>query len=198
MTPAEQLAVGLGQCVQPEALGLSLPVRPARGHSSDDLARLACGMTLSPDAWSQLAPFLAFDARQYRRVRLFRDHDWEALLLCWLPGQQTSVHDHGGSVGISLVLSGVLRETRWTCAGAGQPLASCGTGECRPPLAMVEQVDTIHRVQNDSAEPAVSLHLYSPPLRVLGAHDLALGTRWEVPVADSPDVQVGGDPGLVT
>lgn len=160
------------------------------------LAEFARSFRLAPAAWEALAPHLGFDPRQYRRVRLYRNGEWEALLLCWLPGQATAVHDHGGSVGVSVVLSGTLVEVRYEKRGEG-PLAIAGRAECPPESAAVEQVATIHEIRNESRQPAVSLHMYSPPLTRLGAHDPALGTRWEVPVADSPDVQVGGNPKLV-
>lgn len=188
----------IGSDLAPSSLGLALPSRPAGGHRDEDLVTLARLIRFGPEAWAALAPYLAFDQRQYRRVRLFRDEHWEGLLLCWLPGHATSVHDHGGSIGMSFVLSGTLTEERWRVAERGQPLAPLGAGEQSRGDHAVELLDTIHRVSNASQEPAVSLHVYSPPLRVLGAHDPALGKRWEVPVADSPDVQVGGDPELPT
>ena len=177
-------------------VGVALPPRPHGGHAAVDLVNLARRLHLGPSGWELLAPHVAFDARQYRRVRLFRNDHWEALLLCWLPGQATSVHDHGGGVGITLMLAGSLREERWALAGAGQPLRPVGTESLEAGLATVELAPTIHMMVNDTRAPAISLHVYSPPLSVLGAYDPALGTRWEVPVADSPDVQVGGDPSL--
>ena len=180
----------------PADVGLSLPPMPPSGHRNADLAELAQRLKICDGAWAALAPYLAFDARQYRRVRVFRNEHWEGLLLCWLPGQATAVHDHGASVGISFVLSGELTEERWTPVAEGKPLALAGQCQVTRGDAAVELLDTIHRVSNRSGEPAVSLHVYSPPLTTLGAHDLALGTRWDVPVADSDDVQVGGNPGL--
>ena len=184
--------------VAPSSIGLALPPLPKGGHDPAQLVALARRLAIGCEAWSQLAPYIAFDARSYRRVRLFRDADWEGLLLCWLPGQATAVHDHGGSTGLSFVLSGTLTEERWRREGEGRPLATLGSGTQGRGDAAVELLDTIHRVSNKSDEPAVSLHVYSPPLRVLGAHDVDAGTRWEVPVADSPEVQVGGDPNLLT
>ena len=184
--------------VTPEAIGAA-PPRWIGGRCPGDeqLAAFARAFRMRPGAWELLAPHLGFDARQYRRVRLHRDAEWEALLLCWLPGQSTSVHDHGGSVGVSVVLTGSLAEIRYARRGEGLPLAIAGRGECPAGTAAVECVETIHEMRNESGCPAVSLHMYSPPLTVLGAHDPALGTRWEVPVADSPDVQVGGNPDLI-
>ena len=192
LTPTSIIAADIA----PENVGLALPPLPAGGHSEADLVALAKRVRFDARAWEALAPYLAFDARQYRRVRLFRDENWEGLLLCWLPGQSTAIHDHGGSVGISFVLSGSLTEERWMPDGDGRPLARAGDCQVTRGAAAVEMLDTIHRVANRSDEPAVSLHVYSPPLTTLGAHDPDTGARWEVPVADSGGVQVGGDPGL--
>jgi hypothetical protein len=184
--------------VEPEALGCAPPCWiDGRRPADEQLAAFARTFTMRPGAWEILAPHLGFDARQYRRVRLYRGPEWEALLLCWLPGQATSVHDHGGSVGVSVVLTGTIAEVRYVRRADSVPLAVAGRGECGPGAAAVELPDTIHEMRNESPHPAVSLHMYSPPLTVLGAHDPALGTRWEVPVADSPDVQVGGNPKLI-
>ncbi len=180
----------------PSALGLNLPRANTGLPSESDLVAFARDFRMTAGAWAALAPHIGFDVRQYRRVRLFRGDEWEALLLCWLPGQGTNVHDHGGSVGVSAVLAGSLREIRYSRQGEGQPLAIAGQGDCPASAAAVELADTIHEMRNDGSVPAISLHVYSPPLVRLGAHDPALGTRWEVAVADSPDVQVGGDPRL--
>jgi cysteine dioxygenase len=179
-----------------ELLGSALPPRPTGGHEPAALVDLARRLKLAPEGWLALAPHVAFDARQYRRVRLFRNDQWEALLLCWLPGQGTTLHDHGGSVGVSLVLSGALREKRHVSQGEGQPLALRADDVASAGSVAVELVETIHEMTAVGPGPAISLHLYSPPLTVLGAHDAATGARWEIPVADSPDVQVGGDPKL--
>ena len=183
--------------ISPVEIGLALPPLPPGGHRDEDLADLARRIKVGEDAWPALAPYMAFDARQYRRVRVFRNEHWEGLLLCWLPGQATAVHDHGGSVGISFVLSGALTEERWSPVAAGKPLSLAGECQVTRGDAALELLDTIHRVSNRSTEPAISLHVYSPPLTTLGAHDPALGTRWEVTVADSDDVQVGGNPELL-
>jgi len=183
--------------IAPGKIGVVPPAwRDGRPPSEEQLAAFARSFRMTPAAWGVLAPHVGFDARQYRRVRLYRGPEWEALLLCWLPGQGTSVHDHAGSVGVSVVLCGSLAEIRYERRGPG-PLAIAGTGECPPDTASIEIAATIHEMRNDGRHPAVSLHMYSPPLTMLGAHDPALGTRWEIPVADSPDVQVGGNPNLI-
>lgn len=188
--------LALPEATAESLLGVRLPDCPAGGHSAAVLEDLARSLALRPGAWQLLAPHVAFDARQYRRVRLWRDLHWEGLLLNWLPGQCTAVHDHGGSTGMSLTLAGTLVETRFRRAGEGRPLDRTGEADASVGRFTIEYLDTIHEVANRSAEPAISLHVYSPPLSVLGAWDPADGRRWAVPVSDRPAVVVGGDPAL--
>jgi predicted metal-dependent enzyme (double-stranded beta helix superfamily) len=148
------------------------------------------------DGWRLLAPHLAFDSRQYRRVRLWRDEHWEALVLCWLPGQHTQIHDHGGSTGVAYTLSGTLHESRYRWPGPGASLESHSCGDQAAGAHGLELADTIHEVSNETPFPAASLHLYSPPLTALGAYHLTGGQRREVDVTDRPEVVVGGDPTL--
>ena len=108
-------------------LGFALPPRPPEGHTPAELHAIAQRLQLGRRAWQVLAPYLIFDPRSYRRVRLWRDDDWEALVLCWLPGQHTAIHDHGASTGLAYVLMGTLHEARYEWPGPGSRLRPrCG------------------------------------------------------------------------
>jgi hypothetical protein len=89
----------------------------------------------------------------------------QAWLLTWLPGQQTGWHDHGGSAGAFLVVSGLLRED--TVAGS----RNLATGTGRRFGAR-----HVHRVVNDGALPAISLHVYSPALTSMTRYEPVGGT----------------------
>ena len=197
MSTIESLVKGAG--VDAKALlGTDLPACPPDGQSPDTLLHVGRDIKrcLEREAWQLIAPHLVFDPRHYRRVRLWRNQDWEGLLLCWLPGQHTTVHDHGSSTGVTLVLMGDLHEARFAWEGEGNPLKSIGCGDLPRGGVTYELPDTIHEISNESCQPAVSLHLYSAPLTHLGAYDIFAGTRKIVDVADRPDVQVGGNPDL--
>jgi hypothetical protein len=179
-----------------ELLGFDLPALPPEGHAPAVLAELGRRLRLGRDAWRLLAPHLAFDARHYRRVRLWRGADWEALVLCWLPGQHTQIHDHGGSTGLATTLSGTLHEARYRWPGPGENLQFVSCADQPAGAHGLELVDTIHEVSNESPFPAASLHLYSPPLTELGAYELVGGQRKAIDVTFRPDIVVGGDPDL--
>ncbi|MEO7920894.1 MAG: cysteine dioxygenase family protein [Thermoanaerobaculia bacterium] len=175
-------------------LGFTLPARGEEGLAPSDTGLLLKRLLGLQTRWDLVGPYVAFDGDGYVRKRLYRDADWEMLLLCWLPGQKTVVHDHGGSWGASLILSGEIHEWTYRWHGEGQPLESELDRSVAAPKLTVETLDTVHRVENSSFQPAISLHLYSPPLRVLNSYSIETGVRHAVPVDLDPAVAVGGDP----
>lgn len=82
----------------------------------------------------------------------------EVWLLSWLPGQGTEPHDHGGAAGSFTVLDGdVLEEHRYPGAAVGRRTWHAGQG-------IGFGGDRAHQVRNVGADPAVTVHAYSPPL----------------------------------
>ncbi len=85
--------------------------------------------------------------------------DVEVWLLSWLPGQESALHDHGGSAGAFTVLYGALDETVVDPQGSRSVDHLWTRGRIRSFGA-----HHIHRVGNDGNVPAVSLHAYRPAL----------------------------------
>lgn len=103
-----------------------------------------------------------FDLTERHYERLHRTASVEVWLICWDIGQDTLLHDHGGSVGAFAVARGSLLEDHGSVGGAGLRTrrhaegASVGFG-----------VDYLHNLVNVGTEPTVSIHAYSPPLRAM-------------------------------
>ena len=109
-------------------------------------------------------PKICFDPWSRHDVRLARRAAFEAWLLTWLPGQGTEWHDHGGSAGAFLPVRGTLTERQAMVQRDGPPrirteARTISTGMLRP-----FGTKHVHRVTNEGAEPAVSLHVYAPAL----------------------------------
>jgi predicted metal-dependent enzyme (double-stranded beta helix superfamily) len=127
------------------------------------------------DDWP-LAPRFDPTQRWYHRLSVEADH--EVWLLTFLPGQGTDLHDHGGSAGAFVVVSGQLTErtvanTRGPVAGSDRPrlvdaTLGAGTGRWFGP-------HHIHQLVNNSNRPAVSVHVYGPALKTMTRYELVAG-----------------------
>ena len=110
-------------------------------------------------------------------VLLWRSGDSEAWLNTWWQPRDSGYHDHDGSGGGVHVIEGevvgeylqVERPRRVTRFGAGDSFSFAG--------------DRIHRV--DHLAGAVTVHVYSPPLRSIGHYELVDGELRREPC--SPD-----------
>lgn len=146
-----------------------------------DHLRLARDWAADPDRWPVPPRFNAAQ-RWYHRMSVGDDH--EVWLLTWLPGQETDLHDHGGSAGAFTVVSGELTELTPSADRTRLRAWPLGPGDSRRFGARY-----IHQVSNRGTEPAVSVHAYGPALTnmrryeitaaglTLAAVDLA-GAQW--------------------
>jgi predicted metal-dependent enzyme (double-stranded beta helix superfamily) len=111
-----------------------------------------------PASWP-VPPRFDPDARWYARLATTAGH--EVWLLTWLPGQHTDLHDHGGSAGAFVVVSGTLTEETLVHRTHGRPRHRVlPAGQHR-----VFGARHVHRVANLGPDPAISLHAYAPALR---------------------------------
>jgi hypothetical protein len=98
-----------------------------------------------------------------RYVRLFRTEAVEAWVIAWASSAYLGLHDHGDSRGAYQVVSGQLREISADLIERG-PLT---TRRLRPGARRSVQPGHVHDLWNPTSEPALSVHVYSPPLRAM-------------------------------
>ena len=139
---------------------------PTHRHDLDAgaLAALVERLAARPEAWRHLVDHRA-DARTYEQ--LHRDDHVAVWLICWMNDHDTGFHDHDLSAGALSVVRGAVREERLVLGG---PPASrvVHAGE-----SLTFAASDIHRVSHAGAEPAVTVHAYSPPLWRMGAYEVA-------------------------
>lgn len=153
---------------------------------ASELREIAIAFRRAEIVWERFGPRLLFAPGGYSRVRVWSDGDRELLLLGWLPGQRTEVHDHGGSWGLARVLFGELVEAQWDRPVGGGPLRIRRESRIRTGRVATESIDAIHRLENRSGAPAASLHFYSKPIERMGVWDPATGRRRLVRVNAEP------------
>ncbi|GAA1407570.1 cysteine dioxygenase [Catellatospora coxensis] len=139
-------------------------------------------LAADPGAWP-VAPRFDPERRWYHR--LLGEPGVEAWLLTWLPGQQTDLHDHGGSAGAFVVVSGTLTERTVT----GPDGATRLTGRVLPAGAARQFGEHhLHQIVNEGGEPAVSVHVYGPELTTMTRYRLQ-GGRLRVAAVDRAGAQ---------
>jgi hypothetical protein len=114
-----------------------------------------------PELWIDL---VTHDATQRHYEELWSDDHLTAWLICWLDDHDTGFHDHDHSAGAVAVVSGRVREERLVLDGTPRDrLFSAGEAFGFSPA-------DIHRIRHAGSGPAVTLHVYSPPLLRMGAY----------------------------
>jgi quercetin dioxygenase-like cupin family protein len=114
-----------------------------------------------PELWIDL---VKHDATQRLYEELLSDEHVTAWLICWLEDHDTGFHDHDVSSGAVAVVSGAVREERLTIDGAPRE-SVFAAGQ-----SFHFSATDIHRVRHAGSDPAVTLHVYSPPLLRMGAY----------------------------
>jgi mannose-6-phosphate isomerase-like protein (cupin superfamily) len=137
------------------------------------LAERARALAARPEEWVHR---VRLDPQGRWYERLHQDADHEIWLISWLPGQSTGFHDHGGSAGAFAVALGALEEHRVN----GRREVGAGQARSFGP-------DYVHDVRNASDAPAVSVHVYSPPLSTMRRYDLDAGGELVRLAAESAD-----------
>ncbi len=141
----------------------------AAGIRADHLTT-ARRLAACPDDWD-VAP--RFDPAQRWYHRLLDEPGLEAWLLTWLPGQQTDLHDHGGSAGAFVVVSGTLTERTVHVPSGGDATLV----ERALPSGAGRQFGEhhVHQIVNAGLVPAVSVHVYGPELSTMTRFRLERG-----------------------
>lgn len=106
---------------------------------------------------------VSFGDSSYRRNLVRRTPDYEALVLCWKPGQRSPIHDHAQSTCGVRVIEGVATETRFEHDAEGR-LRAAGTEEFFEGSAAGSQDADIHEIANEGESNLITLHVYSPSI----------------------------------
>jgi cysteine dioxygenase len=117
---------------------------------------------------ADVEPACVFSDSTYRRNPLQTGPSYDLLLICWRPGQQSAIHDHAGSACAFRVVAGVGTEIRYLLVPGARGVRPDQTRRLNTGDVCCAVDKDIHRVANlsDHGEDLITLHLYSPPLRM--------------------------------
>ncbi|XP_014489512.1 PREDICTED: cysteine dioxygenase type 1 [Dinoponera quadriceps] len=140
----------------------------------------------NPVDWKK---FGKFDRYRYTRNLVDEGNGrFNLMVLCWGEGHGSAIHDHANAHCVMKILQGQLCETRYAWPDTSKTEHGTHSSE---ELRELERntLDTneicyindsmgLHRVENPSAtNPAVSLHLYSPPFSTCSVFNKQTGQK---------------------
>ncbi|KAK1122387.1 hypothetical protein K0M31_009609 [Melipona bicolor] len=150
----------------------------------DDVQDLMASYKSNPLEWKKYAKF-----DRYRYTRNLVDEGngrFNLMVLCWGEGHGSAIHDHANAHCVMKILQGELCETRYAWPKKHndetkepeelQELErnTIGLNE----ICYINDSLGLHRVENPStANPAISLHLYSPPFSSCSVFNKQTGQR---------------------
>ena len=105
-------------------------------------------------------PYMYWDKESYTRNCIVRTEQYELILLCWEPGQETPIHCHGGEECWVKILKGTIKEKRYRDDEDSEELIKQGTVvQEAPGLSYMNDEMGFHSLHNQSEGRALSLHL---------------------------------------
>lgn len=141
-----------------------LDVQDPASLRGDSVDRYLGTHKLNPDDFLN---FVFFREDRYARNLIQRTKHWELLVLTWLPGQCTPIHDHDGNRCWVTVHTGALTIKSYDCLTDEKKLSrALGPAETVSKGGKIYADDGrgVHSIANASKKPAVSLHLYAGPI----------------------------------
>ena len=135
-----------------------------RDLDCEALRRLVAAIADRPELW---APLVTLDPTRRRFEQLRRDGHVDVWVISWMSGHDTGFHDHDVSRGAVAVVAGEILEERLVLGGVPRELRH------RAGDVFDFEASHVHRMCQDSAAPAVTVHAYSPPLWRMGAYAFA-------------------------
>ena len=126
-----------------------------------ELRALVARIAAEPESWRAL---VRHGTPERHFEQLWRDETVDVWVITWTNGNDTGFHDHDVSGGAVAVVEGEVIEERLVMGGP--PL------QLRHSAGEVFDFDAshVHRMLQDSDTPAVSIHVYSPPLWRMGSY----------------------------
>lgn len=140
---------------------------------------------------------ISFCSQGYRRTLVCRTSRFDLLILCWQPGQSTTIHDHTHSLNVTRVYRGELTSRLFEtvkptyarcCPEISASIHSQPTVQLQheerlqsDALATVDRYQ-IHQLANTSTENLVTLHVYARPLKSIQIYCPESGQVEQMPV----------------
>lgn len=129
------------------------------------LGKLLRGSQLEP---SDVTNYCHFHDLHYARNKVAGNDWFDLYIMCWKPGQASTIHDHAGSSCALRIIQGTASEQGYDRLGPeSKYVRPTGITSYQNGEVCLAQDGQIHKIYNASAtENLVTMHIYSPPLKM--------------------------------
>jgi predicted metal-dependent enzyme (double-stranded beta helix superfamily) len=108
--------------------------------------------------------FESWSNKRYTRNCLFKDLNFELILLCWEKGQETAVHGHDGEDCWVYLLEGQMEEVFFLLDDSNC-LREVRSQKIQPnQLTFMNDEIGFHKLKNSNSGRSISLHVYAKPI----------------------------------
>ena len=144
-----------------------------RFHQPISIATLTDWIERTPCDLGAVRSYVRYHPDHYLRNLMRRGPAYQALVLCWQPGQRSPIHDHWGSACAVKVLAGTATETLFeqTPEGRIYPVSSRFLREGATTVSASADIHQVSNLQPDGKN-LITLHVYSPPLLTMNVYSL--------------------------
>ena len=129
----------------------------------------------------QFEPYCTWNKKHYTRNCILRTEDFELLLICYEPGQRTSIHDYATQEAWIKPILGTIIEERFELGPDGLLRKVSSAKLDGSSFSYLHNGRSIHRYLNTNNERSITLNLYAKPLIKWKVYDESSGeTRSQV------------------
>lgn len=146
--------------------GLIGALRRARSRAAYERVLRAADLSAE-----ELASVATWNTRHYTRNCLLRTETLELMLICFEPGQSTSIHDYGSEEGWVRPVQGELIEERFSVDPDDSLVCLVEHRITEDEVSHLPKGASIHRFTNPLPMRVMSLNLYARPLRSWKVYD---------------------------
>ena len=123
---------------------------------------------------NSLNKYSHFSEISYTRNMIYKNPDFEVLLICWSKGQMAPIHGHEGEKCWFKVISGELKIYNYKIESTN-PLKLKKMEKINAPAGYLDGPADIHSVKNLTSQYATSLHVYAKPYDACDIYNIEKG-----------------------
>jgi len=108
--------------------------------------------------------FESWSSKKYTRNCIYKDSQFELILLCWDEGQETSIHNHNGEDCWVYLLKGEMKEVLYSLDDSNYLKEERSQSIVPHQLSFMNDKIGFHKLRNSFKGKSMSLHLYAKPI----------------------------------